>query len=77
MSAEVICKAEEKQSWNRYFDLSSPEIGELIGIQNADKLVRPLTRPQFPEASPSGAGTVHYEIVASYRSVYHSGLMMG
>ena len=40
MPAEVIRKAKGKQfPWYRYFDLSPPEIGELLGIQNADKLV--------------------------------------
>lgn len=47
--AEVIRKAEGKQfPWYRYFDLTPPEIGELIGIQNAGKLVHRLVH-NFPK----------------------------
>lgn len=47
--AEVIRKAEGKQfPWYRYFDLTPPEIGELIGIQNAGKLVHRLVH-SFPK----------------------------
>ncbi|KAK7461038.1 Pre-mRNA-splicing helicase BRR2 [Stygiomarasmius scandens] len=47
--AEVIRKAEGKQfPWYRYFDLSPPEIGELIGIQNAGRLVHRLVH-SFPK----------------------------
>ncbi|KAF5370279.1 hypothetical protein D9758_006929 [Tetrapyrgos nigripes] len=47
--AEVVRKAEGKQfPWYRYFDLSPPEIGELIGIQNAGRLVHRLVH-SFPK----------------------------
>ncbi|KAJ2986066.1 hypothetical protein NUW54_g9917 [Trametes sanguinea] len=47
--AEIIRKAEAKQfPWYRYFDLSPPEIGELIGIQNAGRLVHRLVH-SFPK----------------------------
>ncbi|KXN91384.1 hypothetical protein AN958_00907 [Leucoagaricus sp. SymC.cos] len=47
--AEIIRKAEGKQfPWYRYFDLTPPEIGELIGIQNAGKLVHRLVH-SFPK----------------------------
>ncbi|KAL5528515.1 BRR2 [Sanghuangporus sanghuang] len=47
--AEVIRKAEGKQfPWYRYFDLTPPEIGELIGIPNAGKLVHRLVH-SFPK----------------------------
>ncbi|TFK32698.1 Sec63 Brl domain-containing protein [Crucibulum laeve] len=47
--AEVIRKAEGKQfPWYRYFDLSPPEIGELIGIPNAGRLVHRLVH-NFPK----------------------------
>ncbi|KAG8936165.1 DEIH-box ATPase [Tulasnella sp. 418] len=40
---DIIRKAEGKQfPWHRYFDLQPPEIGELIGIQNAGKIVHRL-----------------------------------
>ncbi|KAF9443271.1 Sec63-domain-containing protein [Macrolepiota fuliginosa MF-IS2] len=46
---EVVRKAEGKQfPWYRYFDLSPPEIGELIGIPNAGKLVHRLVH-NFPK----------------------------
>ncbi|OSX63730.1 hypothetical protein POSPLADRAFT_1055810 [Postia placenta MAD-698-R-SB12] len=46
---EIIRKAEGKQfPWYRYFDLSPPEIGELIGIQNAGRLVHRLVH-SFPK----------------------------
>ncbi|KII91381.1 hypothetical protein PLICRDRAFT_135522 [Plicaturopsis crispa FD-325 SS-3] len=46
---EVIRKAEGKQfPWYRYFDLSPPEIGELIGIPNAGRLVHRLVH-SFPK----------------------------
>ncbi|KAG8794998.1 DEIH-box ATPase, partial [Serendipita sp. 398] len=45
---DVIRKAEAKQfPWYRYFDLTPPELGELIGIQNAGRLVHRLVH-QFP-----------------------------
>ncbi|OBZ77999.1 putative U5 small nuclear ribonucleoprotein helicase [Grifola frondosa] len=47
--SEIIRKAEGKQfPWYRYFDLSPPEIGELIGIQNAGRLVHRLVH-SFPK----------------------------
>ncbi|KAJ7578996.1 putative RNA helicase [Mycena floridula] len=47
--AEVIRKAEGKQfPWYRYFDLSPPEIGELIGLANAGRLVHRLVH-SFPK----------------------------
>lgn len=47
--SEVIKKAEGKQfPWYRYFDLTPPEIGELIGIPNAGKLVHRLVH-SFPK----------------------------
>ncbi|KAG7448800.1 Sec63-domain-containing protein [Guyanagaster necrorhizus] len=47
--SEVIRKAEGKQfPWYRYFDLTPPEIGELIGIPNAGKLVHRLVH-SFPK----------------------------
>ncbi|KAF5334550.1 hypothetical protein D9757_015127 [Collybiopsis confluens] len=47
--AEVIRKAEGKQlPWYRYFDLSPPEIGELINLQNAGRLVHRLVH-NFPK----------------------------
>ncbi|KAG8811095.1 DEIH-box ATPase [Serendipita sp. 399] len=46
---DVIRKAEAKQfPWYRYFDLTPPELGELIGIQNAGRLVHRLVH-QFPK----------------------------
>ncbi|KIM78188.1 hypothetical protein PILCRDRAFT_824660 [Piloderma croceum F 1598] len=46
---EVVRKAEGKQfPWYRYFDLSPPEIGELIGIPNAGRLVHRLVH-SFPK----------------------------
>ncbi|KIP11835.1 hypothetical protein PHLGIDRAFT_124513 [Phlebiopsis gigantea 11061_1 CR5-6] len=46
---DIVRKAESKQfPWYRYFDLSPPEIGELIGIQNAGKLVHRLVH-SFPK----------------------------
>ncbi|KAF7968038.1 hypothetical protein HWV62_32144 [Athelia sp. TMB] len=46
---EVVRKAEGKQfPWYRYFDLSPPEIGELIGIPNAGRLVHRLVH-NFPK----------------------------
>ncbi|KAF8056607.1 DNA polymerase theta/eta [Lyophyllum atratum] len=46
---EVIRKAEGKQfPWYRYFDLSPPEIGELLGIPNAGRLVHRLVH-SFPK----------------------------
>ncbi|KAK0494609.1 putative RNA helicase [Armillaria luteobubalina] len=47
--SEVVRKAEGKQfPWYRYFDLTPPEIGELIGIPNAGKLVHRLVH-SFPK----------------------------
>ncbi|KAI0258389.1 Sec63-domain-containing protein [Gloeopeniophorella convolvens] len=47
--AEVIRKAEGKQfPWYRYFDLSPPEVGELLGITNAGRLVHRLVH-NFPK----------------------------
>ncbi|EJD54668.1 Sec63-domain-containing protein [Auricularia subglabra TFB-10046 SS5] len=47
--ADVIRRAEAKQfPWYRYFDLQPPEIGELLGIQNAGKLVHRLVH-SFPK----------------------------
>lgn len=37
-----------QQPWYRYFDLSPPEIGELIGIPNAGRLVHRLVH-SFPK----------------------------
>lgn len=46
---EVIRKAEGKEfPWYRYFDLTPPEIGELIGILNAGRLVHRLVH-NFPK----------------------------
>ncbi|GJE96304.1 Sec63-domain-containing protein [Phanerochaete sordida] len=46
---DIVRKAESKQfPWYRYFDLNPPEIGELIGIQNAGKLVHRLVH-SFPK----------------------------
>ncbi|KIK97275.1 hypothetical protein PAXRUDRAFT_825079 [Paxillus rubicundulus Ve08.2h10] len=46
---EVIRKAEGKQfPWYRYFDLNPPELGELIGIPNAGRLVHRLVH-NFPK----------------------------
>ncbi|GLB39382.1 putative sec63-domain-containing protein [Lyophyllum shimeji] len=46
---EVIRKAEGKQfPWYRYFDLTPPEIGELLGIPNAGRLVHRLVH-NFPK----------------------------
>ncbi|EGO30085.1 putative RNA helicase [Serpula lacrymans var. lacrymans S7.9] len=46
---EVIRKAEGKQfPWERYFDLNPPELGELIGIPNAGRLVHRLVH-SFPK----------------------------
>ncbi|KIY72493.1 putative RNA helicase [Cylindrobasidium torrendii FP15055 ss-10] len=47
--SEVIRKAEGKQfPWYRYFDLNPPEIGELIGMANAGRLVHKLVH-NFPK----------------------------
>ncbi|KAF8466489.1 Sec63-domain-containing protein [Russula ochroleuca] len=46
---EIIRKAEGKQfPWYRYFDLTPPEIGELLGIPNAGRLVHRLVH-NFPK----------------------------
>lgn len=46
---EVVRKAEGKQfPWYRYFDLEPPELGELIGIPNAGRLVHRLVH-SFPK----------------------------
>ncbi|KAI0062804.1 Sec63-domain-containing protein [Artomyces pyxidatus] len=46
---EVIRKAEGKQfPWYRYFDLTPPEIGELLGIPGAGRLVHRLVH-NFPK----------------------------
>ncbi|KAH9979649.1 putative RNA helicase [Russula compacta] len=46
---EIIRKAEGKQfPWYRYFDLNPPEIGELLGIPNAGRLVHRLVH-NFPK----------------------------
>ncbi|KAI9462917.1 Sec63-domain-containing protein [Lactarius psammicola] len=46
---EIIRKAEGKQfPWYRYFDLTPPEIGELLGIPNAGRLVHRLVHG-FPK----------------------------
>ncbi|KAG6857079.1 hypothetical protein H0H87_009640 [Tephrocybe sp. NHM501043] len=46
---DVVRKAEGKQfPWFRYFDLSPPEIAELIGIPNAGRLVHRLVH-NFPK----------------------------
>jgi pre-mRNA-splicing helicase BRR2 len=46
---DVIRKSEAKQfPWYRYFDLSPPEIGELIGLPNAGRLVHRLVH-NFPK----------------------------
>ncbi|KDR76589.1 hypothetical protein GALMADRAFT_139507 [Galerina marginata CBS 339.88] len=46
---EVVRKAEGKQfPWYRYFDLTPPEIGELIGVPNAGRLVHRLVH-NFPK----------------------------
>ncbi|OAX40546.1 Sec63-domain-containing protein [Rhizopogon vinicolor AM-OR11-026] len=46
---DVVRKAEGKQfPWYRYFDLDPPEIGELIGIPNAGRLVHRLVH-SFPK----------------------------
>ncbi|KAI6134777.1 putative RNA helicase [Pisolithus croceorrhizus] len=46
---DVIRKAEGKQfPWYRYFDLNPPELGELIGIPNAGRLVHRLVH-SFPK----------------------------
>ncbi|OCH86010.1 putative RNA helicase [Obba rivulosa] len=46
---EIIRKAEGKQfPWYRYFDLSPPEIAELIGVQKAGNLVHRLVH-SFPK----------------------------
>jgi pre-mRNA-splicing helicase BRR2 len=37
-----------QQPWYRYFDLTPPEIGELIGIPNAGRLVHRLVH-SFPK----------------------------
>ncbi|EIW74460.1 Sec63-domain-containing protein [Coniophora puteana RWD-64-598 SS2] len=47
--ADVVRKAEGKQfPWYRYFDLTPPEIGELIGLPNAGRLVHRLVH-SFPK----------------------------
>ncbi|THG98887.1 hypothetical protein EW026_g3361 [Hermanssonia centrifuga] len=49
LQKDVVRKAESKQfPWYRYFDLSPPEIGELIGVQGAGKLVHRLVH-NFPK----------------------------
>ncbi|KAI0302834.1 Sec63-domain-containing protein [Multifurca ochricompacta] len=46
---EIIRKAEGKQfPWYRYFDLTPPEVGELLGIPNAGRLVHRLVH-NFPK----------------------------
>ena len=41
-------KSGRYHSWYRYFDLTPPEIGELIGIPNAGRLVHLLVH-NFPK----------------------------
>ncbi|KAJ7219396.1 putative RNA helicase [Mycena pura] len=49
VQSDIIRKAEGKQfPWYRYFDLTPPEIGELIGISNAGRLVHRLVH-SFPK----------------------------
>ncbi|THH28522.1 hypothetical protein EUX98_g5677 [Antrodiella citrinella] len=49
LPGDIVRKAESKQfPWYRYFDLNPPEIGELIGVQNAGKLVYRLVH-NFPK----------------------------
>ncbi|KAJ7271901.1 Sec63 Brl domain-containing protein [Mycena haematopus] len=49
VQSDIIRKAEGKQfPWYRYFDLTPPEIGELIGIPNAGRLVHRLVH-NFPK----------------------------
>ncbi|KAJ7905636.1 putative RNA helicase [Mycena olivaceomarginata] len=49
VQSDIIKKAEGKQfPWYRYFDLTPPEIGELIGIPNAGRLVHRLVH-NFPK----------------------------
>ncbi|KAF7323081.1 hypothetical protein HMN09_00088200 [Mycena chlorophos] len=49
VQGDIIRKAEGKQfPWYRYFDLTPPEIGELIGIPNAGRLVYRLIH-NFPK----------------------------
>ncbi|KAF9487720.1 Sec63-domain-containing protein [Pleurotus eryngii] len=67
--ADVIRKAEGKQfPWYRYFDLSPPEIGELIGIPNAGRLVHRLVH-NFPklqlqaQVKPITRSLLHIELI--------------
>ncbi|KAF7797360.1 hypothetical protein EIP86_008555 [Pleurotus ostreatoroseus] len=49
LQRDIVRKAESKQfPWYRYFDLTPPEIGELIGVQNAGRLVHRLVH-NFPK----------------------------
>ena len=49
LQSDVIRKAEGKQfPWYRYFDLSPPEIAELLGMPNAGRLVHRLVH-EFPK----------------------------
>ncbi|KAK7020512.1 putative ATP dependent RNA helicase [Favolaschia claudopus] len=49
VQSDILRKAEGKQfPWYRYFDLTPPEIGELIGIPNAGRLVHRLVH-NFPK----------------------------
>ena len=48
---DIIRKAERKEyPWYRYFDLDPPELGELIGMANAGRLVHRLVH-QFPKCA--------------------------
>ncbi|KAG6913445.1 hypothetical protein DXG01_006788, partial [Tephrocybe rancida] len=60
--ADVVRKAEGKQfPWFRYFDLSPPEIAELIGIPNAGRLVHRLVH-NFPKLQYVQAYLITYRI---------------
>ncbi|KIY53142.1 putative RNA helicase [Fistulina hepatica ATCC 64428] len=49
VQSEIIRRAEGKQfPWYRYFDLTPPEIGELLGMTNAGRLVHRLVHT-FPK----------------------------
>ena len=57
--SEIIRKAEGTQfPWDRYYDLTPPEIGELLSIPNAGRLVHRLVH-NFPKLQLQ-AQTPHY-----------------
>ncbi|KAG5219829.1 DEIH-box ATPase [Salix suchowensis] len=58
------------QPWYRYFDLSPPEIGELIGIPNAGRLVHRLVH-NFPKLqyAASGSSQTYHPVATTHELI--------